>query len=251
MIATQYIKSITQKPKAYLNYLTFDVMSWSNSRFKSLSPFFLKTDGNEKNFNNGGIVFENFYQGSKVYPKVFKNEVYTSRYQHGDERYLKWRWIPTNPEGDDLITDDELNFEKYMRWRNSLWACPNPVRYPNGYTNKSKVSYTLIIDKNDKMTELDYLASRKTLYLKEYVRLVRKTSEYHHLLSLLKEGKNLLLCEIDVPAKGKKGEYGKDVDHNNNCVLDIPKLVTLLEDPSEPFGHGLCLSLALLWDLQK
>lgn len=41
---------------------------------------------------------------------------------------------------------------------------------------------------------MDYITSRKELYVKEYIRLVRK----------LKKGENLQICEIDVPANGKR-----------------------------------------------
>ena len=55
---------------------------------------------------------------------------------------------------------------------------------------------------------------------------------------------------MDVPAKNKKGHYGKDCDYNNICNLSIEKLESLLNDPSEAFGHGLCLAYSLLIDLQ-
>ena len=67
----------------------------------------------------------------------------------------------------------------------------------------------------------------------------------------LKNGKNIMICEIDVPSKDKKGEYGKDCDVNNICYLSIEKLEILLNDTSEAFGHGLCLAYSLLVDLQS
>jgi hypothetical protein len=51
-----------------------------------------------------------------------------------------------------------------------------------------------------------------------------------------------------VPANGKKGEYGKDSDEDNICILSLEKLKILMNDPSEAFGHGLCLAYALLQD---
>ena len=60
-----------------------------------------------------------------------------------------------------------------------------------------------------------------------------------------------MICEVDVPANNKKGEYGKGCDENNICFMSIEKLELLLNDPSEAFGHGLCLAYSLLVDLQS
>ena len=60
-----------------------------------------------------------------------------------------------------------------------------------------------------------------------------------------------MICEVDVPAKNKKGLYGKDCDENNICYMSIEKLELLLNDTNEAFGHGLCLAYSLLLDLKK
>lgn len=73
---------------------------------------------------------------------------------------------------------------------------------------------------------------------------------YQELLNKLKKAKNIMICEVDVPAKNKKGEYGKDCDENNICYMTIEKLELLLNDTNEAFGHGLCLEYSLLNDLK-
>ena len=82
----------------------------------------------------------------------------------------------------------------------------------------------------------------------EYIRLIKDLPEYTTLLEYLKNGKNIMICEIDVPSKDKKGEYGKDCDANDICHLSIEKIELLLNDTNEPFGHGLCLAYSLLQD---
>ena len=57
-----------------------------------------------------------------------------------------------------------------------------------------------------------------------------------------------MLCEVDVPCPGKNGNYECD---NNICHVSIDSLELMLDDPSEAFGHGLCIALSLLRDLQK
>ena len=100
-------------------------------------------------------------------------------------------------------------------------------------------------------TRLNYLQARKQIYAKEYIRLIQKLPEYGILLEKLRQGKNILICEMDVPANGKRDNYGLDCDENNNCLMSIEKLKILLNDTTEAFGHGLCLAYSLLMDLQN
>lgn len=86
--------------------------------------------------------------------------------------------------------------------------------------------------------------------MKEYIRLIKKLPEYKNLLNKLKNGKNIMICEMDVPAKNKRGIYGKECDENNICYMSIEKLELLLNDSNEAFGHGLCLAYSLLLDLE-
>jgi hypothetical protein len=80
--------------------------------------------------------------------------------------------------------------------------------------------------------------------------LARKLDIYNKLLQKLKDGTNICIFEIDVPEKSKKGHFNEVEDDNTyNCTSD--KINLLLNDPSEAFGHGLCLTKALLEDLQK
>lgn len=250
MIATQQIKSITTKPFELENYETINVLKWHSSKWKNFSPYLLKTDGNECHSNPGGIIFENFYQSCKVYDVVFENEVYASKYQMNNPKYLWWKFVPVNSGGDILVENGIINYDLYFRWRNSLWDCKNPVRYPNKIHRRKNTQFALLIDKDGNETRLDYLATRKQIYVREYIRLVKQLPEYNMLLNKLKNGQNIMICEIDVPAKNKKGQYGQDCDDYNICHLTLDKLEILLNDPCEAFGHGLCLAYSLLQDLQ-
>lgn len=249
MIATQKINSTNSKIIKYQNYESINVLNWNNNKWKSLCPYYLKTDGNEICDNPGNILFENFYQGTKVYDVVYENKVYPSRY-HMELKYLWWHFLPVNNEGDIIVHNNEINHELYFRWRNSLWNCKNPIRYPNKINRRKNIQFSLIIDRNGNETRMDYLQTRKEIYVKEYIRLVKQTPEYVILLNKLKNGINIMICEVDVPAQNKKGNYSKNCDDNNMCVLSLSHLELLLNDTNEPFGHGLCLAYSLLLDLQ-
>ncbi len=250
MITTQYINSTTTKPIELDNYETINVLKWNNSKWKNLCPYLLKTDGEELCYNSGGILFENFYQGCKVYDIVYQNEVYPSKYHMNNPKYLWWKFEPLSTSGDVILQNNIINYELYFRWRNSLWECNNPIRYPNQIHRRKNTQFALCIDKEGNEKRFDYITLRKEIYVKEYIRLIKKLPEYQKLLTKLKKGENIMICELDVPAKNKKGNYGKDCDNNNICHVNIKKLESLLNDSSEAFGHGLCLAYSLLIDLQ-
>lgn len=249
MIITQRIKSVTSVPVECEDFETINVLKWSSSKWKALCPYYLRTDGKEQNHNPGNVLFENFYQGSKIYNTVYENEVYPSIYQKGNPLYLWWKFSPVNQSGDILLDEkSSLNYDLYYRWRDSLWNCQKPIRYPNRFHRKASVLFSLSLSRDGVEKRLDYITSRKELYVNEYIRLIRNTSEYKLLLKKFNSGKNLQICEIDVPANGKKGEYGKDCDEDNICILSLEKIKILLDDPKEPFGHGLCIAYALFQD---
>jgi len=72
----------------------------------------------------------------KIYDIVYENEVYPSRYYINNPNYLWWKFTPINPSGNIIIVNDIINYDKYFHWRNSLWDCKYPIRYPN--TQKKK-----------------------------------------------------------------------------------------------------------------
>jgi hypothetical protein len=245
MIATQYIPSTTSKPVKLEGFEPINILKWSNSKWKSLCPYYLKTDGNETCSNPGGVLFENFYQGCKLYDVVYENEVYPSRFHHKPQ-YLWWKFVPETSTGDVLWKEeeDDFNHELYFRWRDQLWNCPNPIRYPNKIHRRKDTRFSLSIDANGNEIRMDYITSRKEIYLKEYLRLVRALPEYHVLLSKLN-----MICEIDVPANHKHGSFGLGsgpeprLDENNICMMNIEKLETLINDPIRTWiVFGLCIA---------
>lgn len=248
MIATQRITTISAKPIQKDGFETINVLKWDKSRWKELCPYYLRTDGDELQANDGGILFENYYQGSKVYSKVHSIDVYPSRYQEGNAKYLMWSYRPLNGQYDRILVDDIIDYELYFRWRKSLWECQKPIRYPNYSYNRKDTQFALLIEKDGHESRLNYIEARDILYVREYKRLVRKTEAYGKLLQMLKDGKNLLICEIDVPANGKRGLYGDDCDETNTCIMSKEKVTALRNDESEAFGHGLALVDALFED---
>lgn len=229
MIKTQCIKSTSSKIIPVESFTPVNVLKWKNSKYASLSPYYLKTDGLEVSYNPGGVIFENWWQGSKVYPIVYSNDVYAGHYFIGNPKYLWWSYKTESPDNCDVIINPEspndINTPLYMRWRTSIFACPNPIRYPNKRHLRSTAHCAVVMNKNGEITKkLDYITARKEMYYQEYARLVKKLPEYTTLLDKLRRGENILIAEVDVPAKGKKGEYGIDVDNDGvSCTMSIEK----------------------------
>lgn len=202
MITTRRIVSKNGKMKLD-NFTCVNVMSWNSvdTPYFTLSPYYLKTDGQENIKNNGNIIFENFYQGSKVYDGSKKMEIYCHPSRKGDPKYLWWKYDIEEPH----IENGEI-LPAYYNWRNSIWSCNKPVRYPVGYNNRKNCLFLY-----DGHRKLDYLQARREIYVKEYIRLIRKEKMYNNLLSRLKGGENLCLLEIDVPDVGKKADMDRSM----------------------------------------
>lgn len=251
-VFTKYVNGINHNLKGD-DYT--DVLSWkSNNKWRLLSPYYLKTDGEEENYNKGGIIFENFYQGSKLYPFVYSIEVYPSKWQHGNPEHLHWEYKSTSPEGDICYDTDtqSIRFDNYMFWRWSLWECQHPIRYPNGYHKRRMCKGTLILREDGNFRIISYIEARKELYVKEYSRLIRKTKEYSTLIDRLRQGKDIILLEIDVPKSSKKGLYGSCVTNKDGITteMSLDLIDGLMKSPDEPFGHGLCIAKCLLEDIK-
>lgn len=207
-----------------------NVLKWTG-KWREFSPYYMKTD-EETRGARAGILFENYYQGLKVYPRLYAHEVYPSRFQRN--RPPRWAW----KEDVEIIRNGVLWVEKYNEWRESVWACDYPLRYPNTIHRRSECVYSLVDG-----VQYNYAEARR-LYRDEYCRLARKSPKYSLLLNM----HPLTLAEIDVPAAGKAGLHGECAGPDNITPLTLELLERLFADLSAPFGHGLCLAYALLSD---
>lgn len=251
IISTYRITKINENIKIN-QFETCQVMTWheKDSLYYEMSPYHLKTDGLEKNINGGNIIFENFYQGSKIYNEVFPIEIYPHFSRNGDARFLQWKW------GHEKHIDDEgkIIWDLYMRWRNNIFLCKHPIRYPNGRKNSKYCKCAVLISKNItgdiEVSFLNYIQTRIQFYRNEYCRLIRKLPIYMILFNKIMMGININIQEIDVPHPSKKGFHGTLCYQNGIFIPTLDNLEILINDISEPFGHGLCISYALINDIK-
>ena len=213
------------------NYLIVDIYN----KWKILSPFYIKTDGNEKIKNPGGVIFSNLIEGSKIYPIVRTVRI---------SGCIVFQ--PDAPHGDHLFKKNlTFNEEKYFQWRDSIWDSKRSISSKIYGFNHTKIR---IEDDDGKISYINNLIAKKVFQFGEYVRLIRKVDAYKKLLHSYKSGINIVFTESCVPGENRKGAYNKDFDLNGYCYLNCTKIIDLLEDENEPLGFSLCIAYALFQD---
>jgi hypothetical protein len=137
--------------------------------------------------------------------------------------------------------------QSYFNWRNKGFNNTHFVRYPVGMNNMHKCLYSLWNGE-----KLDYIQSRKKIYGPVYIDLARRHQKFQELKALLDRGVNLLIMEPDGPRQESlqyyKDKYGVQDNfiEGKTMVANRENLTLMLNDPKHAFGHGYCLSSALL-----
>lgn len=210
-----------------------------STAYGELSPYLLK--------NEDGILLENLWQFSKVYQVIPESIQPYSKY----DSTIIW----CHPREIHINSKNELT-EAYWEWRKKGMQCSYPIRYPVGYNHRHKCLFSLFEAKKNFFIELDYVESRKQLYLTEYIKAVKKEKKFLQLAKRLSDGENLLIIESDGPHQESleyyKEKYGVESDFiEKDTMLCTPKsLEIMLNDTKHPFGHGYALAYALIQSLQ-
>jgi hypothetical protein len=239
--------------KGQVSYPSFEgfteiiVMMRGHSKYSSLSPYYLK---NEK-----GEIMENIWQFSKLYEVVPKT---TQRFSRWNNKII-WehpREIHYNTEVRDAKGNPEEGqiTDAYWAWRKKGFQTPDAIRYPVGF--KARHNCLCALADEDLDTPLDYIDSRKRIYVPTYIEMAKKTELFSELSRRLYEDKeNLLIIEVDGPHQESLSYYQEtypDVGISDDFIQDHTMLAThqnleiMLNDPKHPFGHGYCLAMALL-----
>ena len=234
---TEFQKYGPRKDPSFDGFTNVVVLLKNTNEWGSLSPFELR---DEK-----GIIMENRWQSAKMYPSVPKrlvlnNETREVAFEHPAE-------VHTDQYGNPNA--------KYYAWRKKVMECDYYLRYPAGFDNRHNCLCALpekpdgSVDENNR---LDYIQSRKKIYVYEYCRLAKKEAKFNELENRLKAGENLLIIEVDGPHQESLGYYKKRYGVGDDFIQGDTMLVTddniriMLNDPKHPFGHGYCLAMALL-----
>lgn len=207
-----------------------------STAYGSLGPYELK--------DKQGRIMENIFQFSKLYKTVPKSVQRKSRY---DSTIIWDHPAETHLNADFTLTDE------YFNWREKGMNAKYPIRYPVGMKHRHECICSY---KDDNFSKpLNYIQSRKRIYVPLYMELVKPKKQFEHLKNLLKSGINLLIIEVDGPHE-ESMEYYKKKYHvddtwisNDTINIDEKNMKIMLNDTKHPFGHGYCLGMALLEEL--
>lgn len=196
--------------------------------------------------DNKGRNFETFWQSCKVYATVPRSVQRRSK----RDRQIIW-----DHPAERHVIDGKLT-PAYYAWREKLQHIEYPVRYPATYHHRHKCLYALAEDPStgeiDEKNQLDYIASRKAIYVPNYIGLVIQEPKFAKLKKKLLRGKNLLIIEVDGPHQESMSYYRKTYEVNDDfitydsMIVNEKNIEIMLNDEKHPFGHGYCLAMALL-----
>lgn len=218
-----------------------------SSPYGECSPYVLK---HETLLSNGKTVMsnlENIWQFSKIYEKIEYSRQIKSRFQPD----VIWEHPPENHIINGIIQ------KEYWLWRDKGLLTEEPIRYPVGFKNRHTCLCSISIDKEKNECKFyNYINARKNIYLPNYLNSLdsqQAQPKLNILRKKLKEGRNLLIIEVDGPHYESlnyyKEKYNVDDDFilsNNVSIMDWNKLNIFLNDPKHPFGHGYCLAWKLM-----
>ena len=220
------------------------IVMTKSSAYGSLSPYELR--------DSRGRNMENLWQYAKVYTDVPKSTQRYSRY----DRTVIWDW-PAEKHV-DIVDGNHVLRPEYFKWREAGMNAKYAIRYPVGYNHRHKCLYALKNNQDGTVdpTPLNYIDSRKQIYLPLYVDLVIQQPDFTKLLNMVKSGINLLIIEVDGPHQESLPYYQEKYGVSDDFIEGGTMLATkenlniMLNDPKHPFGHGYCLSLALLINME-
>jgi hypothetical protein len=119
---------------------------------------------------------------------------------------------------------EDLDYEKCLKWWKSIKEPKR--RYPN--SKNKKVKYARFLDNDD--VKLNYIESRKQIYVPEYYELTKNTEMALYYKNELENGKNIVVYDLDGPRLS---------DGTPTCLeINIESLKQKINDQSYPFGHG-------------
>lgn len=201
--------------------------------FPELSPYYLKCPIDELGCTG---IMENIWQGSKIYPRVNEQK----QMAIWDSKVSIW----THPTETHIDSKGNI-LPEYIKWRHKLMTNPLAVRYPNGYDGRHTCVASLLYNTETKSFEsLQYIEARKRIYTKVYGNAAKETKEFEQLQTLLKAGKKLLILDVDGPKYTNKAPFNK-VD-KGSIAVNKENIQMLLNDTTQPFGHGYVLAVYLL-----
>lgn len=120
------------------------------------------------------------------------------------------------------------------------------VRYPVGFNHRSECEYC-ILDKDSVDKKLDYVESRRQIYIPTYCNLAKEETEFFpELQERLRNGENLLIIEPDGPHQESLDHYKKTWFVDDNFITNSTMLINDENLTAMVFDMTHHLAMALL-----
>lgn len=213
------------------NYETIIILTKSYSKWGLLGPYSLKIDD---------VIFENYWQFSKFYKKT--NDVTINQYGK-----KIWSYPETQ-----FIDDNDLPNENYWKWRQTGFETQYAIRYPVSFKDRHKCLYA--IPEDDKTKKYNYIEARKNIYFKKYIEILENSDSklLKQLEKKIKDGKKIIICEVDGFYKSESKFYKKKYPILKNEPLDYGMInITnetvkiMLNEEKKPAGHSYPIAMYL------
>lgn len=164
--------------------------------------------------------FENYWQSGKVYPQLG----HTDADGNPNEKWHRWRkelasrLRPTKDgRGKGIRTPREVANLKRAHKQKRIPCWKPAYSYHNG-------------------KKLDYVDSRKQIYVPTYLSLIRATTELRLLKERVQDGENIMILDFDGPDPAQ---------YPNGLPVTVDTLRERLHDEERPFGHGYVVAAEL------
>lgn len=232
----------------------------SDKGFDRASPYTITVPTEFKD-GTKDVLHENGWQFGKVYltiPAVNK----AGKWVRGAETHAV-EITDDNPVPDNTAFEIEHNGKKYaildtwVKWNYDGCRNGNALRWPVGKVHARNCLFA--VKYNHRTGEVqgpfDYVESRKQYYVPKFIENVKRSPEFQQLLNMSRNGENLLICEVDGPRPEFKDYYEekgipKGTMAGHTMLFNKEYLQILLNDTKKPFGHGFCLAIALMEELE-
>lgn len=214
-----------------------------STAYGSLGPYEL--------FDEKGRCMENLWQASKVYESVPTTLQRRSRY---DQTVIWSHPAEVHVVFSESDGEEEAEIQpEYFKWREKLQNAKEAIRYPVGFNHRHKCLFAFQDD--DGGVPLDYIESRKAIYVPLYEKLVVKKPLFKKLKRMVDDGVNVIIVEVDGPHQESLDYYvdtyggdgvGEDFIEESTMLATHENLDIMLNDPKHPYGHGYCLARLLI-----
>ena len=124
---------------------------------------------------------------------------------------INFQYVPETIEKysryNPMIIKNDIILPAYYEWQEKGFNNKYAVRYPVGFNHRHQCLFSI-----KEGQRLDYIESRKQIYVPLYQKLVKDKPQFIELKTRLLNGENLLIIEVDGPHQESLNYYKKIIN---------------------------------------